>query len=69
MIFSILNLYKKKLNYKYFKESTFAGLQPNVFEVIDEYLSFVELYPAPMSFVRTHVFTLLSHTFQVSLFF
>ncbi|CAK8674831.1 tRNA-dihydrouridine(16/17) synthase [NAD(P)(+)]-like isoform X2 [Clavelina lepadiformis] len=42
----------------------FKDVHPNVFDIIEEYLEFVNLYPTEMSFVRTHVFNLLSHTLQ-----
>ena len=43
----------------------FAGLQPNVFDVIDEYLKMIETYPTSMSIIRTHLFNLLSRVFEV----
>jgi len=46
----------------------FSGLQPNVFDVIDEYLLMNESYPTSMSIIRTHLFNLLSRVFEVKLF-
>merc|ERR1711881_198307 len=43
----------------------FQESHPNVWEATEEYLSYVDKYPCPLAFVRSHFFRLWSNTLQV----
>lgn len=47
--------------------SEIAGENPSVYEIVKEYISYVNIYPCPISFVRSHLFKLWVHALKVSL--
>lgn len=43
----------------------FLGENPNVYDIVKEYLALVRIHPCPISYVRGHLFKLWVHTLKV----
>ncbi|XP_041363417.1 tRNA-dihydrouridine(16/17) synthase [NAD(P)(+)]-like [Gigantopelta aegis] len=43
----------------------FHGISPPVWQMVNEYLEFVEMYPCSTSYIRGHVFKIMHHALEV----